>query len=41
MKITEEKAMERRLCKSFLKYGFNHFDKETAELNVYDWNTEL
>ncbi len=22
-----------------LKYGFRYFDRQAAELNVYDWNT--
>lgn len=33
------KGYGKKVMKELLKYGFNHFDKETAELNVYDWNT--
>ncbi|WP_426479074.1 GNAT family N-acetyltransferase [Chryseobacterium sp. CBSDS_008] len=33
------KGYGKRVMQELLKYGFSHFDKETAELNVYDWNT--
>ncbi|UKB81327.1 GNAT family N-acetyltransferase [Chryseobacterium sp. MEBOG07] len=33
------KGYGEKVMQELLKYGFSHFDKETAELNVYDWNT--
>lgn len=33
------KGYGKKIMVELLKYGFSHFDKETAELNVYDWNT--
>nr|WP_315033927.1 GNAT family protein [uncultured Chryseobacterium sp.] len=33
------KGFGKTVMQELLKYGFEHFDKETAELNVYDWNT--
>lgn len=33
------KGYGKKVMLELLKYGFSHFDKETAELNVYDWNT--
>ncbi|MGN7863350.1 GNAT family N-acetyltransferase [Chryseobacterium sp. 22458] len=33
------KGYGKKVMKELLKYGFSHFDKKTAELNVYDWNT--
>jgi RimJ/RimL family protein N-acetyltransferase len=33
------KGYGKKVVKELLKYGFSHFDKEIAELNVYDWNT--
>ncbi|WP_276965186.1 GNAT family protein [Chryseobacterium sp.] len=33
------KGYGKKVMQELLKYGFSHFDKETAELNVYDWNT--
>ncbi|MEJ5049512.1 GNAT family protein [Chryseobacterium culicis] len=33
------KGYGKKVMMELLKYGFSHFDKETAELNVYDWNT--
>ncbi|MGH1517801.1 GNAT family N-acetyltransferase [Chryseobacterium sp. JK1] len=33
------KGYGKKVMHELLKYGFTHFDKETAELNVYDWNT--
>lgn len=33
------KGYGKKVMQQLLKYGFSHFDKETAELNVYDWNT--
>ncbi|CAM3050592.1 N-acetyltransferase [Chryseobacterium flavum] len=32
------KGYGRKVVKELLKYGFSHFNKQTAELNVYDWN---
>lgn len=32
------KGYGKKVMLELLKYGFSHFDKETAELNVYDWN---
>ncbi|SEH30619.1 GNAT family N-acetyltransferase [Chryseobacterium culicis] len=32
------KGYGKKVISELLKYGFAHFDKETAELNVYDWN---
>lgn len=33
------KGYGKKVMTLLLEYGFAHFDKETAELNVYDWNT--
>ncbi|AKK74648.1 GNAT family acetyltransferase [Chryseobacterium sp. P1-3] len=33
------KGYGKKVMQQLLRYGFGHFDKETAELNVYDWNT--
>ena len=33
------KGYGKKVMQELLKYGFSHFDKEIAELNVYDWNT--
>lgn len=33
------KGYGKKLVQQLAEYGFRHFDKETAELNVYDWNT--
>lgn len=33
------KGYGKKVMQELLKYGFSHFDQETAELNVYDWNT--
>lgn len=33
------KGYGKKIVQKLLEYGFRHFDKETAELNVYDWNT--
>ncbi|PWN72076.1 N-acetyltransferase [Chryseobacterium phosphatilyticum] len=33
------KGYGKKVMQELLKYGFSHFDKKTAELNVYDWNT--
>lgn len=33
------KGYGKKVMQQLLKYGFSHFDKEIAELNVYDWNT--
>ncbi|WP_027374058.1 GNAT family N-acetyltransferase [Chryseobacterium sp. UNC8MFCol] len=33
------KGYGKKIMQELLNYGFSHFDKETAELNVYDWNT--
>ncbi|WP_126651458.1 GNAT family N-acetyltransferase [Chryseobacterium aureum] len=33
------KGYGKKIMQELLKYGFTHFGKETAELNVYDWNT--
>ncbi|MCQ9634091.1 GNAT family N-acetyltransferase [Chryseobacterium sp. WG23] len=33
------KGYGKKVVQKLLEYGFSHFDKETAELNVYDWNT--
>ncbi|NML71829.1 GNAT family N-acetyltransferase [Chryseobacterium sp. RP-3-3] len=33
------KGYGKKIVQKLLEYGFSHFDKETAELNVYDWNT--
>lgn len=33
------KGYGRKTVENLLEYGFSHFDRETAELNVYDWNT--
>ncbi|SFN02512.1 Protein N-acetyltransferase, RimJ/RimL family [Chryseobacterium oleae] len=33
------KGYGKKIVQELLKYGFDHFDRETAELNVYDWNT--
>jgi RimJ/RimL family protein N-acetyltransferase len=33
------KGYGKKLVRQLADYGFMHFDKDTAELNVYDWNT--
>ncbi|UKB82261.1 GNAT family N-acetyltransferase [Chryseobacterium sp. MEBOG06] len=33
------KGYGKKTVQELLKYGFHNFDRETAELNVYDWNT--
>lgn len=33
------KGYGRKTVENLLEYGFSCFDRETAELNVYDWNT--
>lgn len=33
------KGYGKKVMHELLRYGFRHFDRETAELNVYDWNT--
>ncbi|NIF04642.1 GNAT family N-acetyltransferase [Chryseobacterium sp. Tr-659] len=33
------KGYGKKVMLQLLEYGFSHFDKEIAELNVYDWNT--
>ncbi|WP_312285159.1 GNAT family N-acetyltransferase [Chryseobacterium gleum] len=33
------KGYGKKVMYELLRYGFSHFDRETAELNVYDWNT--
>ncbi|MBB6370484.1 GNAT family N-acetyltransferase [Chryseobacterium shigense] len=33
------KGYGKKIVQNLLQYGFTHFDRETAELNVYDWNT--
>lgn len=33
------KGYGKKLVGQLADYGFMHFDKDTAELNVYDWNT--
>lgn len=33
------KGYGKKIVQELLQYGFSHFDRETAELNVYDWNT--
>lgn len=33
------KGYGKKVMHELLRYGFSHFDRETAELNVYDWNT--
>ncbi len=32
------KGYGRKTVENLLEYGFSHFNRETAELNVYDWN---
>ncbi|MFZ4929322.1 GNAT family N-acetyltransferase [Chryseobacterium sp. Mn2064] len=32
------KGYGKKVMQELLKYGFTHFDKKAAELNVYDWN---
>lgn len=32
------KGYGKKIVQKLLEYGFSHFDRETAELNVYDWN---
>lgn len=36
---TRGKGYGKKIVQELLQYGFHHFDRETAELNVYDWNT--
>lgn len=33
------KGYGKKVMRELLKYGFSHFNRELAELNVYDWNT--
>lgn len=33
------KGYGKKTVQELLKYGFRNFHRETAELNVYDWNT--
>ncbi|KMQ64683.1 GNAT family acetyltransferase [Chryseobacterium angstadtii] len=33
------KGYGKKVVQELLQYGFGHFDRKTAELNVYDWNT--
>ncbi|PIF46433.1 RimJ/RimL family protein N-acetyltransferase [Chryseobacterium sp. 52] len=33
------KGYGKKIVQELLQFGFNNFDRETAELNVYDWNT--
>ncbi|MDV7699540.1 GNAT family N-acetyltransferase [Chryseobacterium soli] len=33
------KGYGKKLVLQLVEYGLRHFDKDTAELNVYDWNT--
>ncbi|WP_223605490.1 GNAT family N-acetyltransferase [Chryseobacterium sp. OSA05B] len=33
------KGYGKKIVRELLQYGFRQFDRETAELNVYDWNT--
>lgn len=33
------KGYGKKIVQNLLQYGFSQFDRETAELNVYDWNT--
>ncbi|AZA77025.1 N-acetyltransferase [Chryseobacterium sp. G0186] len=33
------KGYGKKVMQELLKYGFSHFNREMAELNVYDWNT--
>lgn len=33
------KGYGKKIVQELLQYGFNTFDRKTAELNVYDWNT--
>ncbi|MBO9690582.1 GNAT family protein [Chryseobacterium sp.] len=33
------KGYGKKIMQELLEYGFSHFDRGTAELNVYDWNT--
>ncbi|PQA90831.1 GNAT family N-acetyltransferase [Chryseobacterium shigense] len=33
------KGYGKKTVMELLQYGFNTFDRKTAELNVYDWNT--
>lgn len=33
------KGYGKKIVLELLQYGFSRFDRETAELNVYDWNT--
>ncbi|MCJ7932469.1 MAG: GNAT family N-acetyltransferase [Chryseobacterium sp.] len=32
------KGYGKKTVRQLLEYGFSHFDQQTAELNVYDWN---
>lgn len=32
------KGYGKKIVQNLLQYGFSHFNRETAELNVYDWN---
>jgi len=33
------KGYGKKIVQNLLQYGFSHFNREIAELNVYDWNT--
>lgn len=33
------KGYGEQTIRKLLEYGFTHFDRDTSELNVYDWNT--
>ncbi|WP_276878719.1 GNAT family N-acetyltransferase [Chryseobacterium joostei] len=33
------KGYGKKVMQELLKYGFGHFNRDQAELNVYDWNT--
>ena len=33
------KGFGKKVVEKLLEFGFNNFDKNTAELNVFDWNT--
>ena len=33
------KGLGKKVVEKLLEFGFNNFDKNTAELNVFDWNT--
>ncbi len=37
-KTQRGKGFGKQIVNELLDFGFNHFDKTTAELNVFDWN---